>query len=140
MSTYTDCMKPYMAGGGADRKLRFCTGAKLCSSKADNEETAKQICQSQPKKEPTTSAGGKAPSRSCTVSMATLAACAIRKINWDVITQPTFEEHLTQALRECSCRAKTPKTAPTQPIRTFANPSVPANAFNLPASPHWSRA
>ena len=142
MSTYTDCMKPYMAGGGPDRKTRFCVGAKLCSGKADNEEAAKELCLSQPAKEKSTkSAGGKAPARSCTVSMATLAACAISKIDWDVITQETFEEHLTTALQECSCRPKkVAKTSPAPVVRTFPNPSLALlRATSEPVHQHWSK-
>jgi hypothetical protein len=33
-----------MKGGGPDRKLRFCVGAKLCSGKAKNEQEAIQLC------------------------------------------------------------------------------------------------
>ncbi len=130
MSDYTECMKPWMSGGGADRKLRFCTGAKLCSGKADNEAAAKQLCLSEPPKKQATSAGGKAPGP-CATNMATLAACAIRKIDWDAITQETFEEHLVKVLQECSCRPKKVKTAPA-PVVTFPNPSNPVR-------PHWSR-
>ncbi|HUV76258.1 MAG TPA: hypothetical protein VMW00_06405, partial [Dehalococcoidales bacterium] len=41
---YTDCMRPYMTGGGPERKERFCKGAKICSGKAANEEEAARIC------------------------------------------------------------------------------------------------
>ena len=44
MSAYTECMKPYMSGGGANRKLRFCVGAKLCSGKASTEAEAGELC------------------------------------------------------------------------------------------------
>ena len=139
MSAYTDCMKPYMAGGGTDRKLRFCVGAKLCSGKSATEADANKLC-SQPRetkerapvKERTKERAGQ-----CAVNMAPLAACAIRKIDWDTITQETFAEHLTAALQECSCRPKKVKTAPLTPdVRIFANPSV---SPDLPV-PHWSRA
>lgn len=140
MSTYTECMKPYMAGGGPDRRLRFCVGAKLCSGKADNEASAKELCLSQPAKVSSGTAGGKAPSRSCTVSMASLAACAISKIDWDVITQETFEEHLTKVLQECSCRPKkVAKTSPTPVVRTFPNPSNPVIGSVPSLSLHWSK-
>ena len=149
MSTYTDCMKPYMAGGGPDRKTRFCVGAKLCSGKADNEEAAKELC-SRPKHPllrtdhlapPKPTRAGKAPARSCTVSMATLAACAISKIDWDVITQETFEEHLTTALQECSCRPKkVAKTSSAPVVRTFPNPSLALlRATSEPVHQHWSK-
>ena len=123
---YNQCMSPYMKGGGEDRKLRFCVGAKLCSGKAASAEEAKSLCLSEPPKEkPTGSAGGKR----CSKSMAELSACAIHKIDWDSITQATFEEHLTAALQECSCRpAKKIITAPK------VLPEVPTAYV-----PHWSR-
>ncbi|KKM97414.1 hypothetical protein LCGC14_1168180 [marine sediment metagenome] len=49
---YTNCMIPFMKGGGPDRKLRFCIGAKVCSGKAKTEAEAEQICINQPAKEP----------------------------------------------------------------------------------------
>ncbi len=155
MSTYTLCMKPYMSGGGPDRKLRFCIGAKICSGKAADEETAKQICLSQPPKEQSTGTGaGKRQPKQCAENMAKLAACVISKIDWDAITQETFEEHLTQALRECSCRPKKAKAALTPTVRVFRNPSYPevqGAARELEGYPevqraakdqkqHWSRA
>lgn len=47
MATRTEfnaCMKPYMTGGGPERKERFCTGAKICSGKAKTEEEARRLC------------------------------------------------------------------------------------------------
>ena len=41
---YTTCMVPWMSGGGPDRKERFCIGAKICSSKAANEQEAAKLC------------------------------------------------------------------------------------------------
>jgi len=41
---YTDCMRPWMTGGGPDRKERFCIGSKICSSKASNEQEAAKLC------------------------------------------------------------------------------------------------
>jgi hypothetical protein len=41
---YTTCMVPWMKGGGPDRKVRFCVGAKICSGKASNEEEARRLC------------------------------------------------------------------------------------------------
>ena len=41
---YTQCMIPHMKGGGPDRKLRFCIGAKLCSGKAKTEAEARELC------------------------------------------------------------------------------------------------
>lgn len=43
---YNQCMRPYITGSKPkeQRKLDFCIGAKVCSSKAKNKEEAKQMC------------------------------------------------------------------------------------------------
>lgn len=71
---YTDCMVPWMKGGGPDRKLRFCIGAKICSGKAATEQEARQICVSLPPKEPKTRKSRKEISNP--TNLQELAACA----------------------------------------------------------------
>lgn len=54
-AAYNKCMKPYITGTGKsqeERRLSFCMGAKVCSGKAGSEEEARQICLSEPPKEP----------------------------------------------------------------------------------------
>lgn len=78
---YTSCMVPFMKGGGPDRKLRFCIGAKLCSMKAKSEEEAKQICLSQPPKEP------KAPRKARgKIDVDALATCVIKTLGGSELT------------------------------------------------------
>lgn len=94
---YNECMVPYMKGGGADRKLRFCTGAKLCSGKASTEEQARQICLAEPPKE-------KKPSKrrtkaSCPAEMSALADCVITKVTREDFTR----DRLSEALQMCAC-------------------------------------
>jgi len=80
---YTNCMIPYMKGGGEDRKLRFCIGAKICSGKSKNEEEAQKLCDEaalQPK----------APKKArgqCKIDIASLAACIIASLDGMEISQ-----------------------------------------------------
>jgi len=91
---YNACMSPYMKGGGEDRKLRFCIGAKVCSSKAKNEEEARQICLSAPAKEPKQR---KARSKS-KIDAPSLSACIIEKIDGSEITLA----NLTTIIADCT--------------------------------------
>ncbi len=95
---YNDCMVPFMKGGGPDRKLRFCTGAKVCSGKAASEEEARQICISAPPKAPKIRRSKK--KANCAQDMCQVAACLAPKLN-------TAEEltyaRLTAMLQECAC-------------------------------------
>ena len=105
-TAYNKCMKPWMSGGGEDRRLRFCIGAKICSGRTNNEEEARRICLTEPKKEPST---GKKRG-SCNTNMAELATCTIAKIDLDMVTPENFEKVLSEALQECSCgKIKKPK-------------------------------
>ena len=53
---YNKCMSPWIKGTGIakeERKMRFCTGAKICSGKAKTEEEAIALCKlPKPAKEP----------------------------------------------------------------------------------------
>ena len=75
---YTACMRPYMTGGGPDRKTRFCTGAKICSGKAANEKEAVRLCAeaaANPKEpKPRKTRRGK-------LNTDTLAACVIKGLD-----------------------------------------------------------
>jgi len=95
---YTNCMVPYMRGGGPDRKLRFCTGAKVCSGKAATEEEARQICISEPPKEPKARKTKK--KGDCGKEMAQVATCVVPFISAeDKLTLP----RLTEILQQCAC-------------------------------------
>ena len=81
---YTTCMKPYMTGGGPDRKERFCLGAKICSGKASSEEEAVKLCAEaalnpKPPKERKPRGKGK-------VDIAALASCIVGALDGSEIT------------------------------------------------------
>jgi hypothetical protein len=96
-------MIPYMKGGGEDRKLRFCVGAKLCSGKAASEEEARQICISAPPKEPKTRKSKKAAkSGDCAAEMNAIAVCLIPYLD-----EPDFKSRLGGLLQQCACGGTT---------------------------------
>lgn len=76
-------MIPYMKGGGEDRKLRFCIGAKVCSGKSKDEAEAQKLCAEaalQPK------APRKARGK-CKIDIAALATCIIKSLDGTEISQ-----------------------------------------------------
>jgi len=98
---YTKCMVPHMKGGGPDRKLRFCIGAKLCSMKSETEEEAEKLCieaAANPKPAKATRRKGKAGFG----DLNALAACAVQKIDLDSLTPENIAATLTAALQDCS--------------------------------------
>ncbi len=95
---YTSCMIPFMKGGGPDRKLRFCTGAKICSGKAASEEEARQICLSQPPKEPKKRKSRK--TADCSKEMAVISACLTPLLNAE---EELTVSRLTEMLQQCAC-------------------------------------
>lgn len=107
---YNKCMVPYMKGGGEDRKLRFCTGAKVCSGKAATEEEARQICLTQPKKTEETQTKTRKTRKSkksfsCGEELATLTACVLSEIHLETWHPdvPVEEMKLSfiQAMQKC---------------------------------------
>ena len=112
---YNSCMAPFMKGGGEDRKLRFCVGAKLCSGKSKTEEEARQICLTQPPKEakPRKRKAG----ANCAQDMATLANCVITAISPQQLTPENFQRVLTETLQQCGCSKV---TKPTRMERAMA--------------------
>jgi hypothetical protein len=105
---YNACMRPYMTGGGTDRKTRFCVGAKLCSGKARNEEEAKELC-SQPKPPKAVKVGKVKRGQSCEKNAQQVAECVVGRLT----TDGTYKEQamninsvgaaITNALIECQC-------------------------------------
>jgi len=99
---YTDCMKPFMTGGGPDRKERFCKGAKICSGKASTEQEAAQLCAeaaANPKPPKARKAGKKG---SGSVNVSGVAACLVTKINPEELTEENIKETFTKALKACT--------------------------------------
>jgi len=103
---YNKCMVPYMKGGGDDRKLRFCIGAKLCSGKSKTEEEAKALCSlpKEPKPAKTRKSGGGA--KSCEKEVTELAQCMLDYFEENGIYQQVLNINsvgvaMTNALLEC---------------------------------------
>ncbi|MBA7465033.1 hypothetical protein ES707_00194 [subsurface metagenome] len=92
-SAYNTCMIPFMKGGGPDRKLRFCAGAKLCSGRAKTEEEAKQICLTQPAKAPKVR-----KTRKGSIDTEALATCVIKSLDGSEITL----NNLTSIIADCT--------------------------------------
>lgn len=106
---YTTCMKPYMSGGGPERKQRFCAGAKICSGKAADEKEAGQLCaidaaNPKPPKEPKTR-GRKV----CSIrDLEAISVCMSENIDLSQITDNNMSIIFGEALKKCS-GAKTAK-------------------------------
>ncbi len=98
---YNECLSPWIKGKGIDkeeRKLRFCTGAKVCSGKAKDEKEAIELCKlPKPVKEPkpTKRRGGKA---NCEADMSKVAACIVGKV-----TANTTTDDIIKILVKCHC-------------------------------------
>ena len=105
---YTKCMIPHMKGGGPDRKLRFCIGAKVCSGKASTEDRAREICLSEPAKEPKprASKAGK-----CITEAPKLAACLSTNLEVEGLSSANLPGRLEAALVHCQSKNS---GAPTQ--------------------------
>lgn len=97
---YRACMKPYMAGAGPDKRMRFCVGAKICSGKAKSEAEAQQICLSQP---PKTDKPRSRRRKDCPKEMATIAQCAVVAMASVKLTPENLESTLTEILQKCAC-------------------------------------
>lgn len=122
---YTDCMKPYMRGGGPERKERFCIGAKICSGKADNEDEAKRLCdeaarEPKPAKAPRARRGKKG----ATIDLVSLAACASQKINIEMLTPENLLSTLQTALESCYTGTK---TVPALDYKKFMRDCIKVN-------------
>ena len=105
---YNSCMVPFMKGGGEDRKLRFCIGAKVCSGKSKTEEEARQICLTQPPKE--AKPRKRKTGAHCAQDMVTLANCVITTISPQQLTPENFQRVLTETLQQCGCGKVTKPT------------------------------
>jgi len=99
---YTACMRPYMTGGGPDRKTRFCTGAKICSGKASTEQEAAQLCAE-------AAANPKAPRAKrgkFKIDAAAISSCIIRSLDGKEINQA----NLTSIISSCTGVKAEPST------------------------------
>lgn len=92
---YNDCMKPYISGQHEDRRMDFCIGAKICSGKAKTPEEARKLCLEAPPVAP------KARVRK-RIDLVSLAACAVKKIDFASLTPENMQPTLAAALQSCS--------------------------------------
>ena len=91
---YTACMKPYMTGGGPDRKERFCHGAKICSGKAKNKDEAARLCaEAAANPKPAGAAGKK--SRKCKIVAPDLASCIIENLGGSEVNLANLTTFIT---------------------------------------------
>ena len=98
---YTTCMKPWMTGGGPERKERFCVGAKICSGKAGNEQEATKLCTeaaSNPKP-PKAKRGRKV----CTLrELDAISTCLTENIDLSNLTAENMSKVFGTALQKCA--------------------------------------
>lgn len=100
---YTDCMRPFMTGGGPDRKERFCIGAKVCSGKATNEQEAAKLCaEAAANPKPKTNR----MNRKSKIDVANLSVCVIKGLNG---SEPTLA-NLTPILASCTGQKAPPNS------------------------------
>lgn len=102
---YNACMRPYITGKKPkeQRKLDFCVGAKLCSSKSKTKEEAERLCrQPKPPREPKEPSGQKrGRGKVCSPqSIETIASCLITHTNFDVAVT---DQQLRESLSLCMC-------------------------------------
>jgi hypothetical protein len=105
---YTACMKPHMTGGGEDRKIRFCIGAKLCSGKAKNEDEARTICL-QPKPVKVKKSRKASGPDACLKEAGQVAECVVKKLTLNEVYKDqamninSVGAAIANAIIECQC-------------------------------------
>ena len=99
-SAYRTCMIPFMKGGGPDRKLRFCIGAKVCSKKSKDEAEAREVCllpkEPKPAKEPKPR---KSSGRG--IDPVQLAGCISTNMDLANLTRENLPTRLEAAITHC---------------------------------------
>lgn len=103
-SAYNKCMIPWMKGGGPDRKLRFCIGAKICSSKSKTEAEAREVCLLPKEPKPLKSFGRG-------IDPVKLATCITGAVSLANLTPENFKVRLEEAIAKCSSTVKGQKAA-----------------------------
>ena len=105
---YNKCMIPFMKGGGEDRKLRFCIGAKLCSGKSKTEEEAREICLLPKEPKPVKAKTKRNGAKSCETGVMELTQCILDTLDRDGTYQQVLNinsagQAIANALLECQC-------------------------------------
>lgn len=106
---YNTCMVPWMKGGGADRKLRFCIGAKLCSGKFKTEEEAREVCLLPKEPKPLKVKAKRDGAKSCEKGAIELTQCMMnyfeeKKLYRQILNVNTVGTAIANALLECECQ------------------------------------
>ena len=98
---YTACMKPYMTGGGPDRKERFCHGAKICSGKAKNKDEAARLCaEAAANPKPAKEKRGR---KVCSLKdLDAISVCLVENIDISKLTTENMTNIFGNALKKCS--------------------------------------
>ena len=118
---YTKCMIPYMTEGGPERKERFCIGAKICSSKASNEQEAAKLCAEAAANPKPPKAKG---TRRGKIDISTLTPCIIKGLNG---SEPTLT-NLPPILASCTGQ-KAGKTGREAFIKNCFKENTSGNGF-----------
>jgi len=107
---YNACMRPYITGSKPkeQRKLDFCVGAKICSSKASSREEAVQLC-SLPKEPKPQKISKRTKPASCEKEASKLTQCMMRyfddnNLYQKVLNVNSVEIAIENALLECTCQ------------------------------------
>lgn len=108
-SAYNKCMIPWMKGGGPDRKLRFCIGAKTCSGKAKSEAEAREVCLLPKEPKPLKTKAKRDGAKSCEKGAIELTQCVMnyfeeKKLYRQILNVNTVGTAIANALLECQCR------------------------------------
>jgi len=109
---YNTCMRPYIEGKGKSkeqRKLDFCTGAKICSQKASSQEEAIRLC-SLPKPPKPPKVTSRARGKSCEKEVGELTTCVMNyfdknNLYKEVLNINGVEIAIENALLECRCQS-----------------------------------
>lgn len=105
---YRACMAKGMQGKTLtkeERKLEFCTLAKLCSKKTSSREEAQRMC-SLPKPPKTTKERGvrRRKEETCETRVIALSRCIAENIDMDQVSNVnSIEMALANALMKCEC-------------------------------------
>ena len=97
---YTTCMKPWMTGGGSDRKERFCIGAKVCSKGVDQAEATKLCAEAASNPKPPKAKRGR---KVCTLrDLDAISICLTENIDLSNLTSENMSKVFGTALQKCA--------------------------------------
>jgi len=100
---YRECLRPYITGSKTkeQRKLDFCTGAKVCAKKISVEE-ARRICSLPKEPKLRTSPTRRHNGKSCEKESLELTKCIISRIDMNLASN-NIQLAVKNAMMECRC-------------------------------------